>query len=189
MNRMNKVGSMRTPAELVDALLVAMAAYDAAALEPLLTDDVVWWSPPSASRFGVPRPIVGKDESFVCSPAGWASIEPARSPGRCSNSSPTTPTSPSGSLGAVSPPWASRYREPVLLHAAPRRRPHRRRLGVHRHRVRVRAVRLTARSEVSPSGEPRPRFLGECAQDRSGLEAFLGLPKGDAMKSVTPTSR
>lgn len=53
---------MRTPAELVDELLVAMAAYDATALEPLLTDDIMWWSPPSASRFGVPRPIVGKDE-------------------------------------------------------------------------------------------------------------------------------
>ena len=53
---------MRTPAELVDALLVAMAAYDGPALEPLLTDDVVWWSPPSASRMGAVRPIVGKDE-------------------------------------------------------------------------------------------------------------------------------
>ncbi|MEO8697827.1 MAG: nuclear transport factor 2 family protein [Acidimicrobiales bacterium] len=53
---------MRTPAELVDALLVAMAAYDGVALAPLLSDDVVWWSPPSASRMGAARPMVGKDE-------------------------------------------------------------------------------------------------------------------------------
>jgi uncharacterized protein len=52
---------MRTPAELVDALLVAMADYDAEALTPLLAEDILWWSPTSASRYGVPRPIVGRD--------------------------------------------------------------------------------------------------------------------------------
>ena len=53
---------MRTPAELVDAILVAMANYDAEALAPLLADDIVWWSPVSSGRFGVPRPLVGRDE-------------------------------------------------------------------------------------------------------------------------------
>jgi len=52
---------MRTPAELVDALLTAMADYDADALAPLMTEDIVWWSPTSASRFGVERPLVGRD--------------------------------------------------------------------------------------------------------------------------------
>jgi uncharacterized protein len=52
---------MRTPAELVDAILVAMADYDADALAPLLHDDVVWWPPKSAGRFGLTRPMVGRD--------------------------------------------------------------------------------------------------------------------------------
>ena len=52
----------RSPAELVDALLVAMADYDADALAPLLHDDIVWWSPVSASRKGAPRPINGRDD-------------------------------------------------------------------------------------------------------------------------------
>jgi ketosteroid isomerase-like protein len=52
----------RTPAELVNALLVAMADYDADALAPLLHDDIVWWSPASASRKGAPRPINGRDD-------------------------------------------------------------------------------------------------------------------------------
>jgi ketosteroid isomerase-like protein len=56
------MSTMGTPAELVDTLLEAMADYDADALAPLMHDDVVWWSPASAGRFGVPRPITGRDE-------------------------------------------------------------------------------------------------------------------------------
>ena len=52
---------MRTPPELVNAILIAMADYDAEALAPLLKDDIVWWPPKSASRFGLQRPIVGRD--------------------------------------------------------------------------------------------------------------------------------
>ena len=52
---------MRTPAELVDAILIAMADYDADAIAPLLHDDVVWWTPASASRFGIERPMHGRD--------------------------------------------------------------------------------------------------------------------------------
>jgi hypothetical protein len=52
---------VRTAAELVDEVLTAMAAYDAASLAPLLEDDAVWWSPKSAARFGVERPVIGRD--------------------------------------------------------------------------------------------------------------------------------
>jgi len=52
---------VRTPAELVDAILAAMAAYDAESLAPLLHEDVKWWPPKSAERFQLRRPLVGRD--------------------------------------------------------------------------------------------------------------------------------
>jgi uncharacterized protein len=51
----------RTPRELAVAVLDAMAAYDGAALAPLLAADVTWWTPPSARDRGIDRPLVGRE--------------------------------------------------------------------------------------------------------------------------------
>jgi ketosteroid isomerase-like protein len=51
---------IRERKEAVHGVLAAYAASDADALRALLTDDVVWWVPPSAAgRY--PRPISGID--------------------------------------------------------------------------------------------------------------------------------
>ncbi len=44
----------------IGELLDGIARRDRAALEQLVTDDVVWWVPRSASRHGLARPLVGR---------------------------------------------------------------------------------------------------------------------------------
>ena len=44
----------------IGALLDGIAQRDRHALERLVTDDVVWWVPRSASRHGLARPLVGR---------------------------------------------------------------------------------------------------------------------------------
>ena len=72
----DNICNVRTPAELVDAILVAMADYDGAAVAPLLHEDVVWWVPPSAMRFGLPRPIVGRDAVVQLLTGGLGFFQP-----------------------------------------------------------------------------------------------------------------
>jgi ketosteroid isomerase-like protein len=46
--------------QTVHALLDGIARRDREALAQLVTDDVVWWAPRSASRHGLARPLVGR---------------------------------------------------------------------------------------------------------------------------------
>jgi len=46
--------------QTVHELLDAIARRDRVSLERLVTDDVVWWAPRSASRHGLARPLVGR---------------------------------------------------------------------------------------------------------------------------------
>jgi len=67
---------MRTPAQLVDAILGAMADYDGEAVAPLLHEDVVWWVPPSAARFGLARPMRGRDAVVELLTGGLGVFQP-----------------------------------------------------------------------------------------------------------------
>ncbi|MEO5838837.1 MAG: nuclear transport factor 2 family protein [Acidimicrobiales bacterium] len=46
--------------QTVHELLDGIARRDVSALERVVTDDVVWWVPRSASRHGLARPLVGR---------------------------------------------------------------------------------------------------------------------------------
>jgi ketosteroid isomerase-like protein len=56
---------MRTPSELANAVVAAIHENDGAALQTLFADDVVWWPPASAERFGVERPIRGLERTLT----------------------------------------------------------------------------------------------------------------------------
>jgi ketosteroid isomerase-like protein len=66
--------------EVIERFLPALVADDAAAMRPLVHDDVVWWVPASsAEKFGLDRPLVGWGMIDWFGGTGWKAFVPGTS--------------------------------------------------------------------------------------------------------------
>ncbi len=68
--------STDTNKEIVAGILHALVEDDAAAMRPVVHDDVIWWVPASASkRFGLGRPLQGWDDIDWFGGDGWKGFQ------------------------------------------------------------------------------------------------------------------